>query len=172
MATPESEEPLVAILDAVEAKVRSREAFAAVLFRTGAAALPLNDAPRRVVWVPLSEAGGPAPTTGGRRRQLRSVTARVEAHCWGGDVAEAAALRSALIDAFDRTVRGNFKFVGGRWPTEQRAAHSDRGDVLVALFDVRFVVMEPERQRVTIDSVGFDNDGAVAGDGILETGDT
>ena len=120
------------------------------LFRLGEDKLRMEDAPNRVVWVPISEnIQGPHAQGGDGIRNPRPLRTRhcmVQAHIWGADpggagdaaadITATEAILGHLVPAIHDVLHGIYALHGGSWMTGQ-ASVTSLGGLYVLTFEVQ-----------------------------------
>jgi len=163
------------------ALVTTQLQYVAPCFR-GTENLTKQDAPPRYVWVDKGERYTRTTTVGGNPRSLNDRHVTFDIHCWGASYDQAELLLLALITAVRTVMTANYELMHGETlPT----TYENLG--VVKRIEIAFIIPLPlvtlpstsggavtcdGDPTVTITSVAFDTSGAVAGNNVLETGDT
>jgi len=141
-------------------------------FAVGARNLAVNAAPPRVVWVPTRDLIGPKEHSSRIAPSLYTRQAGVQAHCWGASLEAAETLVSAVIAALHESARGSVQFAGIEWASPETVT---RGELAILTLSLSIPVLKLSTstpQTVTIEAVADESTGAVAGDGILVSGES
>lgn len=168
------------IIDAVRDELRT---IAPLL--DGRRFIAQNDVPPRYVWIRkrISPAGGPG-AIGGNPSSIGDDLHIGEIHCWGSDEDDCERLRQAFATVLRRVMQGRNYELGDAEITEQEYATC--GAVLVMDLRVRLPLVkaaipvmptlpahvppiaDARQPTVKPDEVGFDPDGALPDDRVLE----
>lgn len=149
--------------------VRYRDAAPTLTFGRGAKDIHASDSFPRVVWVPRQGAFSPIEKTTRKTRRITTRTLTILAHCWGADVDAASELVSEVVLALHRTAWGSLILDGEDWPED---AVTQAGVVATVGFSIRIPVEEPARDTVIPTATAWDTSDTIAGDGLLDAGET
>lgn len=140
---------LSGLFTALEPEILDRSGLTAITFKTGPEHVRHENAPPRIIWVPVRDAlnfGNLAP--GGNPRVLAIRVAGVEAHIWGATYAQAEILLHSTIAALHAKGVGARNLVGVEWFNTAKDVRFGRGvrldfQALIPVVDITFT-MSPE----------------------------
>jgi hypothetical protein len=140
-----------------------------ITWAAGEKSLAKHQGPARVVWVRTRDVYGPAAKSRSNPRGRRGRMSYIEAHIWGQSEENADAVQQAIALAAVEYAQGSMDVTEAKWV---RDADLHRGVVCVLELAFAKDVEMPTETVALIDDVGFSNDGAVTGDGLLNTGES
>jgi len=156
---------------AAEVMPRVVAAYTSLVWEVSTRALPRNDSPPRVTWVPTSDTFGPPRKVGanGTVRHLFTCNASVRIHIWGESVSQVEALREAILASLHLSAAGSMSIGSGMWDAEQGQTNLGESYVFTVTFQV------PQREAaastVRLTAATPDNTTTTAGDGSLDHGE-
>lgn len=160
------------IADALEV-IRARLAIDAAAWLVGADKLSEHQATGfmrpRYVWVPTRDGFGPPERSGGSQRQVLTRFAGLELHLWADTLDDAETRINNVIVAWLAVANTSVVFDAITWHTDSAIG---RGIPVVLGMRVKVPVTRASMPTVRPTTVEHDPSGAVAGDGILQTGET
>lgn len=130
----------------------------------------LSDTPR-VIWVPVSDAFGPARRSDPDVRSLATAQSSVRVVVWADTVGDVETIREQLISATHHATAGSYALAGGEWGERQGATTKGELYVLALAFHI------PQRElplptTVNINAVAPDTYGSSPTDGNLDVGES
>lgn len=162
---------MTATLSQILADAQARVTISGLTWAIGARELAKISAPPRVVWVPSRDQIGPKEVASRENPSIYTRFAGVNAHCWGASLEATETLLHAVIAALYATAHGSLRVAGVEWAAPEVVT---RGELAILSFALAIPVLKltTPTQAVEITSVEDESTGAVAGDGILTSGET
>jgi len=153
------------------ADAQARVSITGLVWTIGARSIAQNSAPPRVVWIPTRDQIGPKEVASRANPSIYTRLAGVQAHCWGASLEATETIVHAVIAALYATAHGSLRVAGVEWPAPETVT---RGELAILSFALAIPVLKltTPTQTTNITSVADESTGAVAGDGILVSGET
>lgn len=149
-----------------------------ITFGRGYKDLQLTSSPPRVVWVPCPGGAKPVNRPGGKPRQLVVRSLGLQAYCWGNSWTDSEELSTKVMAVLTVACMATISWGADQWPleNEQLADWLTKGQLSVVTCTIDVPVLELTTIRTpgtaTATTIKMQAVSPVAGDGLLQTGET
>jgi hypothetical protein len=156
---------LMAIVEQMQASLAA--AYPEVSFNFGMRGLETQGTPPEIVWVPASRTFEASETFGTNPRALWTRRTRLSVYLWGADFGATEDLEDAVIRAAHAAAYGSYEIEGSNPEPGEWTQHGES-----IRLDLAFMIPVDRETWTTVVPIQFVTTPGIAGDGVLEPGET